>query len=58
MSNRYIKSSRLSERKVREVIKLFSLDMEAAKVAQFTGVSRQSINKIFKALRLRIYGVV
>lgn len=35
----------------RKVIKLFSLYMEAAKVAQFVGVSWQSINKIYKALR-------
>jgi len=52
--NRYIPRSHLSEAKVRQVIRLFALDLEATKVATLTGVSRRVINRIFAQLRVRI----
>lgn len=54
MINKYIFRSRISEKKFREIIMLFSLDIEAIKIAQLTGVSRRSITKILKAVRERI----
>lgn len=52
--NKYVIRSRISEAKFREIIKLFSLDLEADKVAQIVNLSRNTINKYFKAIRLRI----
>ncbi len=49
MNNKYFYGSHLTERKFRQIIKLFCIDMEAKKVAEITGVSRQSINRIFNA---------
>ena len=54
MKNRYLYRSRISEAKLRLVIRLFALDLEATKIAQLSGLSRNSINKILKALRVRI----
>lgn len=54
MKNKYIKVTHISERKTREIIRLFSLDIEAKKTAELTGVSRQTINKFYKAIRQRI----
>ncbi|HBC89214.1 MAG TPA: IS1595 family transposase [Lentisphaeria bacterium] len=54
MINKYIFRSRISEKKFREIIRLFSLDIEAIKIAQLTGVSRRSITRILKAVRERI----
>jgi len=54
MINKYIKSSHISERQTRSILKYFSLDFEATKIASLTGVSRQSINRILLALRERI----
>ena len=54
MINKYIFRSRISEKKFRQIIKLFSLDIEAVKIAQLTGISRRSITKILKAVRERI----
>lgn len=54
MLNKYIIRSRISEAKFREIIRFFCLDLEAKKVAEISGVSRNSINKIFKAIRIRI----
>lgn len=54
MINKYLKRAHISERQFRRVLKLFSQDFEATKIGQLTGISRISINKIFKKLRLRI----
>ena len=54
MKNKYIKRSRISEAKFREILRLFCIDIEASKVAQITGLSRPSINRIFDAMRKRI----
>ena len=54
MKNKYVYRSRISEKKFREVIKLFSLDLEADQTAKITGLSRNTINKYYKAFRERI----
>lgn len=54
MKNRYVVRSRISERKFREIVKYFSMDLEATKIAELSGISRQSINKYLNAMRERI----
>ncbi len=54
MVNKYIFRSRISEKKFREIIRLFALDIEATKIATLTGVSRRTITKIQKGTRERI----
>ena len=54
MKKKYVIHSRITEAKFRQIIKLFSLDIEASKVAKLVGVSRQSINKLFLAIRIGI----
>ena len=54
MKNKYVFRSRISEHTFRHIIKLFCLDIEASKIAEITGVSEHSLNKLFKALRERI----
>ena len=54
MLNRYIIRSRISEKKFREILQLFCLNLEAKKVAEISGVSRNSVNKIFKTIRVKI----
>lgn len=54
MKNKYIIRSRISEKKFREILRLFSLDIEAKKVAEITRISRPTINKIFDKIRERI----
>ena len=39
---------------MREIIKLFTLDIEATKIALITNVSRNTINSIFNGIRKRI----
>lgn len=54
MNNRYIYHSKISEKKFREIVRYFSHDIEASKIAALSGVSRPSINRILKAVRCRI----
>lgn len=51
MSNSYRKRSRISNAKMREIIRLFSLDIEATKIAKITGLSRVTINDNLKYFR-------
>ena len=52
--NKYFIRSRISEAKFREIIKLFAADITAHQIALFSGVSRNSVNKILKNIRIRI----
>lgn len=52
--NKYYRRSHISEAKFRQIIKLFCHDLPASKVAEITGISRVTINKIFLKLRVRI----
>lgn len=54
MLNKYVNRSRISEAKFREIVKLFSIDLEADQTAQITGLSRNTINRYYKAFRERI----
>ena len=57
MKNKYIKVTHISERKTREIIRLFSLDIEAKKTAELTGVSRPTINRFYNTFRERIVDI-
>ncbi len=54
MKNRYLEGAHLSERKVRELIKLFSEDLTATQIANITGISRITVNAYFKLIRTHI----
>ena len=51
MKNKYIVRSLILEKKFRGILKYFTEDMEATKIANLTGISRISINKILKSIR-------
>ena len=54
MINKYQKRSRISEAKFRQIMKLFALDIEATKIAELTGLSRKTINRVLYKIRIRI----
>ena len=54
MTNKYIYRSRISEPKFREILRIFSLDVDATTIAELVGLSRPTINRILKAIRWRI----
>lgn len=55
MKNRYSKRSRISERKFREIVRYFATDLTALQTAELSGINRNTINRIYRGLRERIY---
>ena len=52
--NKYIKSSHISEAKFRHIVKYFSSDISATKIANLTGINRNTINRYLALFRSRI----
>ena len=53
--NKYSKGTHISERKFRQLIKCFSLDLNAYKTSKITNISHTTCKKIFQKLRIYIY---
>ena len=54
MKNKYLKHSKISEVKFREIVKHFSLDLSAENIAILTNLNRNTINRYLLLLRKRI----
>ena len=54
MNNKYYYRSQISEKKFREIIKYFSYDFDATKIALLTNISRNTINKIIGIIQGKI----
>lgn len=54
MKNRFIRHSHLPETTFKLIIKAFSNDLNALETASWTGVNRNTVNRLFGLLRARI----
>ena len=54
IKNKYANRSKISEAKTRQIVKLFSLDLNASQVTQITGLNRNTINRYLNQIRMRI----
>lgn len=52
--NRYYRCSKISERKTRQIIRYFVLDLTASKTAEIVGMTRKSVNQVYLKIRRRI----
>ena len=52
--NRYVKRSRISEAKFRELVRYFSLDLDAHKMTVLTRLNRNTVNRYLHRIRERI----
>jgi len=52
--NRYFRRSKLSEAKLRQILRYFAMDLTATDCAELSGVSVRSINTIYLRLRKRL----
>ena len=52
--NKYVKRSRISEKKFRQLVKLFSLDFDAIQISELSHLNRNTVNRYLKAIRNRI----
>ena len=53
--NKYSRRSRISEGKLRELIRYFALDLDATTIATLTKLNRNTVNRYLMMLRLRIF---
>ena len=54
IKNKYSVRSRISEAKIRQIVKLFSVDLDALQIAAIAGVNRNTVNRHLAAIRERI----
>ena len=52
--NRYIKNAHISERKFKEILRCFCLDLTAKQTSEMTNLNRNTINRYFNKFRERI----
>lgn len=52
--NKYSRNAKISEAKIRQIIKLFSVDLDATQIAALTNLNRNTINRYLAAIRERI----
>jgi transposase len=52
--NRYSNRSKISEKKIRDIVRYFSLDLDALQIAKITCLNRNTINRYLRAIRERI----
>ncbi len=52
--NRYYRRSRIAEKKFREIIKYFALDLTANRTAELTGLTHKTVNQIYLKIRQRL----
>ena len=57
MKNKYKKVAHFSDAKFRQIIKCFAMDLTASDTATICNISRNSINKLFNQIRLRIFAL-
>jgi transposase-like protein len=52
--NKYANRSKISERKIRQIVKMFSLDLDASQITKISGLNRNTINRYLTEIRKRI----
>ena len=54
MKNKYIHRSKITEAKFRQLVKLFAMDLTATQTAELTHLNRNTVNRLYRAMRERI----
>ena len=54
MKNKYSYGSRISEAKIRQMVKLFAVDLDASQIAEIAALNRNTVNRHLSAIRARI----
>lgn len=54
MKNKYACRSKISEAKIRQIVRLFTVDLDATQIAAVAGLNRNTVNRYLAAIRERI----
>ncbi len=52
--NKYSNRAKISEKKFREILKYFVLDLTASQITKLTGLNRNTVNRYLKEIRMRV----
>jgi len=52
--NKYANRSKISERKIRQIVKMFSLDLDASQITKISKLNRNTTNRYLTEIRKRI----
>ena len=54
VKNKYANRSKISEKKIRQIVKLFSIDLVASQITKISDLNRNTINRYLTGIRKRI----
>ena len=54
--NKYFKRSRISEKKMREIIKYFALDLTVTQISELVNLHRSMVSRLIQQVRIKIGG--
>lgn len=54
MKNKYAIRPKISEAKIRQIVRLFAVDLDALQIAQIAGVNRNTANRYLAGFRERL----
>ena len=54
IKNKYANRSKISEKKIRQIVKLFSIDLDASQITKISGLNRNTINRYLRGIRKKI----
>ena len=54
MRNKYAKRSRISEAKIREIVRYVAADLTALQAAALSGLNRNTVNRLYRGVRERM----
>ena len=54
VKKKYVKGAHISERKFRELVRLFWVDLNASQITNLVGLSRNTVNRYLNAIRVRL----
>ena len=54
VKNKYVGGAHILETKIRDLLRYFAIDLDASQIAALTGLSRNTVNRYLKAIRLRL----
>jgi transposase len=52
--NKCSKGAKISEKKFREILEYFFLDLNASQITKLTGLNRNTVNRFLKEIRMRV----
>ena len=58
MKNKYAYRSKISEAKIRQIVRLFVVDLDASQIAAATNLNRNTINRYLAAFRKKSLAIM